>query len=137
VEQALNGYTGAIWKAASSSNYSSGRSGYSVKYVVIHDVEGSYSGAISWFQNSAAQASAHYVIRSSDGQITQMVDESNTAWHDGKTLHTIANNAATAPTPSVSVRITAAVNTGVRPSDLSACRSAFGIVDWGRRRYSS
>jgi N-acetyl-anhydromuramyl-L-alanine amidase AmpD len=83
VEQALNGYTGAIWKPASSSNYSSGRSGYSVKYVVIHDTEGSYSGTIGWFQNSAAQASAHYVIRSSDGQLTQMVDESNTAWHAG------------------------------------------------------
>lgn len=67
---------------ASSSNYTNG-SRTSIKYVVIHTTEGSYSGSISWFQNSSAQVSAHYVIRSSDGQITQMVQEEDTAWHAG------------------------------------------------------
>jgi N-acetyl-anhydromuramyl-L-alanine amidase AmpD len=46
-------------------------------------VQGSYAGCISWFQNTAAQVSAHYVVRSSDGQVTQMVLESNKAWHVG------------------------------------------------------
>ncbi len=41
----------------------------------------SEAGAISWFQNRQSQVSAHYVIRSSDGQITQMVEENDTAWH--------------------------------------------------------
>jgi MYXO-CTERM domain-containing protein len=45
-------------------------------------VQGSYSGCISWFKNSTAEVSAHYVVRSSDGQITQMVDDSDIAWHD-------------------------------------------------------
>lgn len=67
---------------ASSSNYTNS-SRTSVSTVVIHTVEGSYSGAISWLQNSAASASAHYVIRSSDGEITQMVDEEDVAWHGG------------------------------------------------------
>ena len=49
---------------------------------------------------------------------------------ESNTPYTIANIAATAPTPSVSVRRTAAVKTGVRLSDLSACRSQIGIVDW-------
>ncbi|HEY6162732.1 MAG TPA: CUB domain-containing protein [Bacteroidia bacterium] len=75
-------YGPAIWNPASSCNYSSGRSA-SVTAVTIHDVEGSYAGAISWFQNCQASVSAHYVVRSSDGQITQMVLESNTAWHVG------------------------------------------------------
>lgn len=67
---------------ASSSNYTdSSRS--SVDRVVIHTMEGSYSGSISWFQNSSASASAHYMVRSSDGEITQMVDEEDTAWHAG------------------------------------------------------
>jgi hypothetical protein len=63
-------------------NYSS-RSGTAITMVAIHDVEGSYAGCISWFKNCSAQASAHYVVRSSDGQITQMVLESNKAWHIG------------------------------------------------------
>lgn len=76
-------YDGARWVAASTSNYTSGRAGESVRYVVIHTMQGSYAGAISWFQNPAASASAHYNIRSSDGEITQMVSERDTAWHAG------------------------------------------------------
>lgn len=76
-------YPPALWTAASTSNYSVGRSGVLVSAVTVHDVEGSYAGCISWFQNPAASVSAHYVARSSDGQITQMVLESNKAWHVG------------------------------------------------------
>lgn len=65
-----------------SPNYSS-RNGTSISAVVMHTVQGSYSSCISWFQNTSANASAHYVIRSSDGQICQMVRESNKAWHIG------------------------------------------------------
>lgn len=63
-------------------NYSS-RSGTAITMVAIHDVEGTYAGCISWFKNCSASASAHYVMRSSDGQCTQMVLESNKAWHIG------------------------------------------------------
>lgn len=79
--------------AASTSNYSDySRSGGDITTVVVHDTEGSYSGAISWFQNASAQASAHYVLRSSDGQITQMIQEEDVAWHAGDwstNLHSI------------------------------------------------
>lgn len=75
-------YGPALWNPAASCNYS-GRAGVAVSAVTIHDVEGSYSGCISWFQNCAASVSAHYVLRSSDGQVTQMVLESNKAWHVG------------------------------------------------------
>jgi N-acetyl-anhydromuramyl-L-alanine amidase AmpD len=71
------------WAAASASNYTVGREGETIKFVVIHDMEGTYESAISWFENPAAQASAHYCIRSSDGEITQMVKEGDTAWHAG------------------------------------------------------
>ena len=49
--------------------------------VVIHYTEGSYAGCISWFKNCESSVSAHYVIRSADGQITQMVREKDKAWH--------------------------------------------------------
>src|SRR3546814_11644223 len=71
-------FPGARW--VTSPNYSS-RSGTAVRDVAIHTMQGSYAGSISWFQNSSSQVSAHYLIRSSDGQVTQMVREYNKAWH--------------------------------------------------------
>ncbi|MBW8049520.1 MAG: T9SS type A sorting domain-containing protein [Cytophagales bacterium] len=75
-------YPGVTWVPADPSNYSS-RAGTLISAVVIHDIEGSYAGAISWFQNPAANVSAHYVLRSLDGQITQMVCEVDKGWHVG------------------------------------------------------
>lgn len=73
-------YGPAIWDPASSSNYTASRSA-AVSAVTLHTAQGSYAGTISWFKNAAAQVSAHYVIRSSDGQVTQMVRNAHTAWH--------------------------------------------------------
>ena len=69
----------AIWNPAHSSNYST--AGNAMSAVIMHTVEGNYSGAISWFKNPSSNVSAHYVIRKSDGQITQMVREPHMAWH--------------------------------------------------------
>jgi N-acetyl-anhydromuramyl-L-alanine amidase AmpD len=78
-------YGPGSWVPASSSNYtvSSRESSYPINYVVIHTTQGSYSGTVNWFQNPAASVSAHYVLRSSDGAITQMVREKDIAWHAG------------------------------------------------------
>lgn len=73
-------YPGAIYSQARF--YTPGRS-RQLDTIVIHTTEGRYQGAIDWFRNPNNQykTSAHYVIRSSDGQITQMVRESDTAHH--------------------------------------------------------
>lgn len=76
---ATTDYIPAIWVA--SPNYSA-RS-LAISAVTIHTTQGSYAGSISWFQNTASGVSAHYVLRSSDGQVTQMVREVNKAWHVG------------------------------------------------------
>ncbi|MCI4666951.1 MAG: N-acetylmuramoyl-L-alanine amidase [Bacteroidia bacterium] len=73
-------FKGAVWKKANSRNYGS-RNGSDVKYITIHTIQGSYAGAISWFRNQNARVSAHYIIRSSDGQVTQMVCEKDKAFH--------------------------------------------------------
>lgn len=73
-------YGPAIWNVAHSSNYTASRSA-AVSAVTIHTAQGSYAGTISWFKNSTSNVSAHYVIRSSDGQVTQMVRHAHTAWH--------------------------------------------------------
>jgi len=75
-------YGPAIWNPASNCNYSS-RSGVAISAITIHTIQGSYAGAISWAQNCSASVSYHYVIRSSDGQVTQMVLEEDKAWHVG------------------------------------------------------
>jgi N-acetylmuramoyl-L-alanine amidase-like protein len=54
-----------------------------VKYIIIHDTEGSYDSAISTFQNPASYVSANYVIRSSDGAVTEMVRPQNVSWGAG------------------------------------------------------
>lgn len=76
-------YPNANFVPAASCNFSSGRNGTTVSSVTVHYTQGTYSGAIAWFQNCSARASAHYVIRSVDGQVTQMVREADKAWHVG------------------------------------------------------
>jgi N-acetyl-anhydromuramyl-L-alanine amidase AmpD len=53
---------------------------YDIDAVVIHTTEGTYAGAISWFNSTASGVSAHYVI-SPTGTITQMVKDEDIAWH--------------------------------------------------------
>lgn len=74
----------ANWVGAASCNYSNTSRGASnIDTIVVHTAQGSYSGTYNWFQNCSAAASTHYVIRSSDGEITQMMWEQDTAWHAG------------------------------------------------------
>jgi N-acetyl-anhydromuramyl-L-alanine amidase AmpD len=54
-----------------------------IRYIVIHDTEGSYAGTIATFQNPASYVSAHYVIKSSNGAITEMVRPQNVSWGAG------------------------------------------------------
>ena len=51
-----------------------------IRYIIIHDTEGSYSGTISVFQNPRSYVSANYVVRSSDGAVTEMVRPKNVSW---------------------------------------------------------
>ena len=76
-------YSGAIYNPAATCNYTSGRGGVAISSITIHYTQGSYSGSIAWFKNCASKVSAHYIIRSFDGQVTQMVRESDKAWHVG------------------------------------------------------
>ncbi len=78
-------YSGAAhWVPACTANYSDySRGAGDIDLVIMHTVQGSYSGCISWFQNCSAQVSAHYVVRSSDGEVTQMLHEEDVGWHAG------------------------------------------------------
>jgi MYXO-CTERM domain-containing protein len=72
----------ATFNPADPSNYTAGGM-ISYDYVVVHTMQGYYYGAQSWFQNPDANVSAHFCMRSEDGEVTQMVHLSDRAWHVG------------------------------------------------------
>ncbi|MFE9866580.1 peptidoglycan-binding protein [Streptomyces sp. NPDC005506] len=73
-------YPSALWVPADAHNFTVGRTA-KIDKVIIHVTQGSYTGSIKWFQDPTAEVSAHYVVRSSDGQVTQTVRDSDTAYH--------------------------------------------------------
>ncbi|MDH6134057.1 N-acetyl-anhydromuramyl-L-alanine amidase AmpD [Kitasatospora sp. MAA4] len=71
---------------AASANYSTANrpaDGDSIQYIVIHDTEGGYAGSLATFQSAASQVSAHYLVRSSDGHVAQLMSDKDIAWHTG------------------------------------------------------
>ncbi|MGI5460851.1 N-acetylmuramoyl-L-alanine amidase [Streptomyces sp. CA-249302] len=70
--------------AAASNGQVSNRpaNGIRIDSIVIHDTESSYDAAITTFEQ-AGGAAAHYVMRSSDGAVTQMVPTKDLAFHAG------------------------------------------------------
>jgi len=75
----------------SSCNYATGRNGYNIDYYFVHYIAtGNYAGAISWFRDctrTSQLSSANYVIRNSDGEISQVVRESDRAYAQGVTQY--------------------------------------------------
>lgn len=69
---------------ARSSHYGS-RSGSPITHIIVHTMQGRYWQSINWFQDPGNwnRTSAHFMIQSSDGEITQMVPESMAAHHIG------------------------------------------------------
>jgi hypothetical protein len=59
--------------------------GIDIKYIVIHDTEATYSDTLNYFHGSSNNigAATHYVIRSFDGHVTQMVATKDIALHTG------------------------------------------------------
>jgi hypothetical protein len=74
---------GIAFVPASPSNYAHvHRAASAIRLIVIHDIEGTATGAIAWFRNPRARASANYVV-GRDGSVTQMVPDWRVAWHAG------------------------------------------------------
>ncbi|MEU9137961.1 N-acetylmuramoyl-L-alanine amidase [Streptomyces sp. NPDC048404] len=78
-------YPDADWNPATSSNYTASDRPYSYEldYVVIHVTQATYATTLSIFQNPQKKVSAHYLVRSADGHVTQCVRERDVAWHAG------------------------------------------------------
>jgi hypothetical protein len=53
------------------------------QHVIIHQMEGTYQSTLYWFQDPASDVSTHYIMRSIDGAITQMVRHEDMGQHIG------------------------------------------------------
>ncbi|MHC0443472.1 N-acetylmuramoyl-L-alanine amidase, partial [Flavobacterium sp. 3-210] len=78
-------YPGALSRIT-ACNYGVGRNGYGIDYYFVHYMAtGTYEGAISYFNDCSrtTPTSAHYCIRNSDGQISQVVREADRSYSQG------------------------------------------------------
>jgi N-acetyl-anhydromuramyl-L-alanine amidase AmpD len=78
-------YPPSEWSPASTSNYTVANrpTSHPVDFVIIHVTQATYSDTLAIFQNPKKKVSAHYVVRSADGHVAQMVRERDIAWHAG------------------------------------------------------
>ena len=74
-----------IIKKLGTPNQVNGRKGFVPKAVVLHITDSSFDSAMNTFFNPSDEKSAHYLINSL-GDIYKLVEETDTAWHAGKTI---------------------------------------------------
>jgi hypothetical protein len=78
-------YPPATWRGPASDNYTNANreARLNINKVVIHIADGYYEGTIQWFKTQSSEVSAHYVVRSRDGEVAQLVRNKDIAWHSG------------------------------------------------------
>lgn len=82
-------YDQGTWRA--SPNFNS-RNGRTPQFVIIHTCEGGYSGCWSWQTNPSAEVSAHYTVKEDGSEVSQLVRESDRAWHVAAAYQCANNN---------------------------------------------
>ena len=75
----------AEWRPAGRGAYTTVAPGTvrPIDRVIIHTTQTAYRKTLFLFEAGRKKVSAHYVVRSSDGHISQCVRESDIAWHAG------------------------------------------------------
>jgi hypothetical protein len=68
-------------KWVESPNSSARKPGVALDLIVVHDTEGGYQSAVSWFSNRHSNVSAHIVLKEDGSEATQMVPYAKKAWH--------------------------------------------------------
>lgn len=54
--------------------------GLDVRYITLHSTDETYDGTLDLFRDPTYAAGAHYVVRSQDGHVTQMIPTKDIAW---------------------------------------------------------
>ncbi|WP_374190326.1 N-acetylmuramoyl-L-alanine amidase [Streptomyces sp. NE5-10] len=80
----------SVPNSAGTKNYTAAdrpNQGVDIRQIVIHDTEGPYQGSLDVLTSPTGGGSAHYLIKASDGLVTQMLENKNLAWHAGNWTH--------------------------------------------------
>jgi len=83
-----------------SPNFTVGRGGNLPEAFVIHVTEGNFNGALEWCLNPESKVSYHYMVQK-NGEITQLVEDKDTAWHAGKMTNPTPYGELYAPNPNL------------------------------------
>ncbi|SHK76431.1 N-acetylmuramoyl-L-alanine amidase [Actinacidiphila paucisporea] len=51
-----------------------------IRYITLHSTDETYDGTLDLFRDPTYAAGAHYLVRSQDGQVTQMIPTKDIAW---------------------------------------------------------
>ena len=84
-------YPPGVWRASPNFNARPSDSTGRVHVLIIHTCESNYTGCWSWLVNPASQASVHYVVSEDGNEISQLVHESDRAWHIAATYDCTLN----------------------------------------------
>ena len=76
-----------IIKSLSPNFY--GRQGYKLKLIVVHVTDGYFPSDLAWLRNPASEVSSHDLI-APNGDVHELVDWQNSAWHAGRVLNPTA-----------------------------------------------
>ncbi len=80
-------FAGAEWfETPQTDKWASGRSGYPVTMIAIHDTEGGWDASVATLQNDPGK-SCHYIIDADGSRVGQFVHEADTAWHVGNSYY--------------------------------------------------
>lgn len=83
-----------------SPNFAVGRGGNVPEAIVLHVTEGGFSGALEWLLNPESKVSYHYMV-AKNGEITQLIEDKDTAWHAGKMYESTPYGELYAPNPNL------------------------------------
>jgi hypothetical protein len=84
-------FAGALWRPTGNFNQRMAGEGGRIRMVIVHSCEGAYTGCWSWLASASSGVSAHYVVREDGAEITQLVRESDRAWHIGAVYDSTLN----------------------------------------------
>ena len=74
-------YAPAVWRPSPNFNARPSDSTGRIHMVIVHTCEGNYASCWSLLVNASSQVSAHYVVNEDGSEVSQLVRETDRAWH--------------------------------------------------------
>ncbi len=71
-----------MYQQRTSPNKAAGRNGQKPEAIVLHVCDGTFEGSLNWLISRRSAVSVHFLI-SKKGEIVQLVQCEDTAWHAG------------------------------------------------------